>query len=69
MPILLMILVRKDCLTKGVLDKVYIKKLLNMKKINEFLSCISYTQAPASLELSKAQLRERLCITYLFIIN
>lgn len=40
-----------------------------MKKFNEFLSCISYTQALASLELSRAQLRKRLCITYILIIN
>lgn len=40
-----------------------------MKKCKEFLSCISYTQVLASLELSRAQLRKHLCITYLFNIN
>ena len=36
-----------------------------MKKLNRRQSCMSYTQPLAALELSNAQLRERLCITHL----
>ena len=37
--------------------------------MNNFLSCISYTQVLATLELSKAQLRKHLCITYTCFMN